>query len=503
MAVKNKNKTRSHHNNISSSDRNRGIFILLSLLVLLLVQLSYYCAAAFQPQPGGGGGGNNNNEASRNNPSLTSSSRSQTKNKSRVQGTSMMATASSTRNDNDDGTTSPTTTMNFLPMKRKIPDKVIIGYATTCNDKVKVAIRQGCNVIIWAFMELVKTGIECDDGTTAAETTPHKATLKGSFNLDCIRTFIQEMDSEGYDDTVHLIAFGGWNGPHVQPTSNSSNNGFPNAQEWYDAWKSNAGDIFHGIDWDPEGNDNLQSSTNYFTMASLDMMGDISMLAKQDGYVISMAPAQSYLDIENTSGNFSRYVNLTDPTRQDRDSPDHWHEEFLYFGCNVYTYLIAKYGSYIDLISIQFYESYSRAGLNTIHHKIPQETYLFNYIQQCIVNTDQQYFVKFEQDPETQLKNQHISIPLSKLVWGFANGWSTTMTDNPDKVVYFLPECIQAAYQNLIYWQMEPRGVMFWVIDEEGTNDIYYANELNNILHIRNSRTKDDIKEEKETTKEE
>ena len=86
------------------------------------------------------------------------------------------------------------------------------------------------------------------------------------------------------------------------------------AQEWYSIWKNSiASSIFHGIDWDLEGNDNLTSINNVFTVECLDKMGNISTLMKNDGYVVTMAPPQSYLNFHNS--NFSRYVNQTIPDR--------------------------------------------------------------------------------------------------------------------------------------------------------------------------------------------
>lgn len=47
---------------------------------------------------------------------------------------------------------------------------------------------------------------------------------------------------------------------------------------------------------DIEGNDDLSSPNNRFTEACLCLMGEMSQLGKADGYVVSMAPAESYLD---------------------------------------------------------------------------------------------------------------------------------------------------------------------------------------------------------------
>jgi beta-glucosidase len=337
--------------------------------------------------------------------------------------------------------------------KRNLPAKVIIGYASNCDDKVEKAIRQGANVVIWSFMDLKPADISDVD-------------IKLDFA--CIRNLISAMDSEGYDDTVHMISFGGWNGSHFDPF-------FQTAEDWYFVWKSEVGKIFHGIDFDFEGNDNLNSPLNFFSKEMLEMMGKISKLAKQDGYIISIVPPQSYLDFQ--SSKFSQYVNLTDTERD-------WHSDFQYFGSNIYAYILAKYGEYIDLILVQFYESFSRAAMEIHHRETPPEWYLSDYVQD-LFNKKQQFLVDFENVPELGLKNQNVSLPLSKLVWGFGNGW-IDRTD--DKHVYFPPECIQAAYQDLVDWMMEPRGMMFWCISNEGKDGIYYAKELNNIIHTRPSQ---------------
>lgn len=97
----------------------------------------------------------------------------------------------------------------------------------------------------------------------------------------------------------------GWNGPHLDTSLT--------AEHWYEIWKNHVGGTFDGIDWDLEGHDNLDSQTNTFSVECLNLMGDISRLAKEDGYIIGMAPPQSYFDLGRSS--FSRSVNLTEPDR--------------------------------------------------------------------------------------------------------------------------------------------------------------------------------------------
>ena len=75
----------------------------------------------------------------------------------------------------------------------------------------------------------------------------------------------------------------------------------------------------------------------------------MSALAKRDGYLVAMAPAQSYLDAGTSD--FSRHVNL--PPREP------WQPSFFYSGRNVYAYILAVYGTDLfDFISIQLYEGW-------------------------------------------------------------------------------------------------------------------------------------------------
>lgn len=49
------------------------------------------------------------------------------------------------------------------------------------------------------------------------------------------------------------------------------------------------------------GADNQSSPINTFTVPCLDLVGQFSQLAQQDGYVVSLVPPESYLD-PTTSG---------------------------------------------------------------------------------------------------------------------------------------------------------------------------------------------------------
>lgn len=190
-----------------------------------------------------------------------------------------------------------------------------------------------------------------------------------------------------------------------------------------------------------------------------------------------MAPPQSYMNFDNS--HFSRFVNLTEPDRA-------WHPEFHYFGANIYSYLLAKYGEYVDFVSMQLYESYSLAAMAVYHEKIAPEDYLVSYIEDLVVRQQSKYYVDFSRDPEMNMQGQHVYFPLSKLVIGLANGWAADSSN--EKHIYISPEQVETAYkalQSLSKGDLTPRGFMFWTIEEEGANGVYLARGLRRVLGLR------------------
>ena len=88
---------------------------------------------------------------------------------------------------------------------------------------------------------------------------------------------------------------------------------------------------------DVEGNDDFHSPFNTFTPQCIHLMGLLSQLAKRAGYLVAMAPAESYLD--PTTELFDLTLTHTYP-EWDRLQPD-----FRYHGHNTYAYLLARYGT--------------------------------------------------------------------------------------------------------------------------------------------------------------
>ncbi len=182
------------------------------------------------------------------------------------------------------------------------------------------------------------------------------------------------------------------------------------------------------------------------------------------------------MDITNVK--FSRYVNLT--------YPELWHQEFQYHGHNVYAYILAKWNDFIDLVFVQFYESYSHAAYKVSVLGMDPSEFLVGYVHQ-LVSQGEGLNIRFESDPSTELNNQLVSLPLEKLVMGFANGWAARTRNNyydEVKHVFFDKDAVQSAYLELKNMQMTPRGFGFWVVEEEGKNDVYYAKYLGEILGL-------------------
>ena len=67
-----------------------------------------------------------------------------------------------------------------------------------------------------------------------------------------------------------------------------------------------------------------------------------------------------------------------------------------------------------------------------------------------------------------------LAIPPERLAFGFANGWA-----DGEKFLRADPADVAAAFRALAAEDLEPRGVMFWVIDEEGADGRpYFARDL-------------------------
>ncbi len=344
--------------------------------------------------------------------------------------------------------------------------------------KVTKAVEQGVNVLIWSWnFDL--------GGEKRVRRESSSESLSLGLNIDNYKLYKQYLISMGYDSSKlkHLVKIGGWNSRDRFPSGYSGS-------QLYDAFrkvnvqnKSDGGEYDHeyefdllwdGINFDYEGYDQINHPNNEYTKEFLDQMGDFSSDAKKDGLIVSLAPPESYLD--TTTCRFSRFVNLTYPN-------DTWHQDFQYHGRNLYAYLMAKFGTNVDFVFIQFYESYSHALYQTEIMNMRQSDFLIQYMKH-LADNEFGYVVNFgSDDPTVELKDQFVHMPSSKVVFGFSNGWAI----DSEKNIYFTPSEVQRAYDHMYNTDLAPRGFGYWVIEEEGENGVYLAAELNYILHKNES----------------
>ena len=198
-----------------------------------------------------------------------------------------------------------------------------------CDNAVFNAVEKGANVIIWFAVNL--------DANDVGE-----ATISGGPNRTCVEEKIDFLKKSGRD-VVHLISVGGWDASH--PDTDFT------AEEYFDAFQSFSSGLYDGLDWDLEGNDSLTSQWNYLSPACARLMADLSSLLHNDGYIVSMAPPESYFDLQTSS--FSLYLNLTYPT-------DVWPNAdpvFSYHGRNSYAAPYALSPTAFDFINLQIYET--------------------------------------------------------------------------------------------------------------------------------------------------
>lgn len=147
-----------------------------------------------------------------------------------------------------------------------------MGYANVneCDDKILQAVKDGANVVTWFSINLVQ------DSSSLVS-------VAGFSQFACAANISSALKSLGFDNITHLISIGGWGVPHIDAASISP-------AQAYAAWKSWNSPVngfqFDGIDWDVEGDDTVSSPNNYMTLPLLQLMGQVSQMAKADGFIV-------------------------------------------------------------------------------------------------------------------------------------------------------------------------------------------------------------------------
>lgn len=182
---------------------------------------------------------------------------------------------------------------SIMPRKT-LPDKVLMGYGSDC-EAVRKAIYDGVNIVIWSFLDItasptwpaVTMNGRLHERRVSSLSSQRHPTVSTNLDLTAIRNLIDELDQAGLGEVLHFVSVGGWNGAHLDAKVTP--------HEFYQTFKESVGDIFHGIDWDLEGNDKISSLNNFFTLECLHKMGEISRLAKEGKcslFFFRMGPAQ-------------------------------------------------------------------------------------------------------------------------------------------------------------------------------------------------------------------
>eukprot|EP00808_Paulinella_micropora_P019717 g69830.t1 len=303
-----------------------------------------------------------------------------------------------------------------------------------------------------------------------------------NLNFTCIARVVNELERlrDSIGPTAHLVTVGGWNAPH--PDSQASvTEAWASFKEWNEQNKAQfAFGGFQGIDWDLEGNDDLSSPLNLFTVAQLDWVGQFSQLAKSEGYIVTMVPAQSYLDVDQ--GLWSRNLTL---------SPS-WQPSFHYAGANSYAYWLSRYGrteqdgvwvDTFDLVDVQLYETFSRASHLVVDDGMPAHIYL----QSLVMSMALGYTLDFASDPELNYNTTgFIQVPPQKLTIGVTNYY----TGQTNRNYWFTPTDLQTVYQNLQRAGIQLRAFMFFHANAEGNpgynnTAFYLAPTLNRFMQAR------------------
>jgi len=271
------------------------------------------------------------------------------------------------------------------------------------------------------------------------------------------------------------MSIGGWNAPHPDTAWTGA--------EWWEVWKKwNQGMAhpelgfhgFDGIDWDLEGNDKVSSPWNHFTAECMDLVGTMSQAAKQDGFVVTLVPPQSYFDATTSKFDLSLL-----------HAYSYFHPEFAYHGFNAYALWWTKYGMAnatlptFDFVDIQFYESYSPADYSINGRGQNPAEYITGLVRQLAAG----WTVDFSSVPEVAFPSTTVAVPAPQLVIGFARGGEN------GRSVFVWPSSVGEAFASL--GADAPRGVMFWNVENDGgevngtSTTCSYATEFNKFLHIR------------------
>jgi hypothetical protein len=348
----------------------------------------------------------------------------------------------------------------------------------TCAASLVASVKGGVNVLIWSFVQMM--------ASASSPPAPEFGTIPGfPVNAECVKQ-VQQQTKEleaTIGKTVHLVSVGGWGAPH--PVLQFSASEW--SKEWTD-WNQRNGFDFDGLDWDVEGTNDVTSVDNTIPVPLLELMGELSIDLKKDGYLVSMAPPESYLDptrgsLPGGDQGFDTSL-LHDYPEWATASPP---QPFAYHGLNSYAYLFARYPDLqFDLVMQQIYETYSHASFAITKKSPPIPA--ADYLTDLVHLFSRGWIVDFTKCKTCTNKGGEnlgkvkISVPPSRFVIGLANGWA-----DGAKSLFVDPIDVGKSYTSFV--TNPPRGYMFWDIGHEGIprdgSPVVLAAELNKFMHIR------------------
>ena len=289
-----------------------------------------------------------------------------------------------------------------------------------------------------------------------------KGAIYGGPDLDCVGRIAPLIPYH----VTQMISIGGWDAPHCSALDASNPeriNGLKWANIWHE-WNVNVvakkGEDggwrgFDGIDWDWEGNDDQSSPFNTLPLPCLDLMGEMSVELKRKGYVVSMAPAESYFDASRSDFD----VDL-------RHEYPEYDNRFKYHGLNAYVYVYQRYKYFsqetdnvkpkltFDWVMVQVYEKWSHALFNVSISKQVAGEY-FSRIYHMY--TSGEWMVKLDSGND----GDFVSVHPQQLVLGLGTGWAT----NENGFFYLDPSELKDVYKSSSH---QYRGFGVWNVKDDG-----------------------------------
>lgn len=347
------------------------------------------------------------------------------------------------------------------------PDIMIAGYTDQAPpEQVLNAVQDGANVLFWSFMELQEGKI-----TT-------KGLLQGNVTAEKVQPIHEGLVAMGRTDVIHMLSLGGWGVDHR--SADSCGEQLCTGAAYASSFRSWNADImqnvpgfegFAGIDWDLEGVNDLNSPFNLVKQEELQIILDMSDALSQD-FLVTMVPPQSYFDCRQPNFDLS----LRHPATSTAS--------FHYHGWNTYAALYAKCPQCFDLVMVQLYEGWSRAGFDLFwdgdESNIGVDGWPRNGTEDAMVDVLLQNMRCLVEGFDVDfggfmgLGQERVALPADKVVIGLGQSWTARNFKSP----WFTGSAAGAAWcRGLLGSTARARGFAYWAMSYD-TPDSSYAGAL-------------------------